>query len=223
MPGRSTRPTGCGSFSPEIRPSSSHRPLAAMRSWPPERNAWRGSSGVKPYQRASHAACAYLVFRPRSAVWFRTKPVTARKRKKTTAAKPMRACQRRRNRSSRSFGDTALSRGVIVAEALEKESEPRHAFHRPDRQGRAHDAVDVAVQAVVPYKLRVLELFQERRLADLLPSAFAVDEHADVVDAPVHDDEPGGDQLLFPRFLENPHALAAFAPIALPQLRGGMA
>src|SRR5713101_841461 len=147
------------------------------------------------------------------------KPVTERRRKKITAPKPMRACHRRRNSRKSSFGDTML----LAALAVEIEGESRHAFHRADRQGRTHDAVDVAVQPVALPELRLLELLQERGIADFLPAAFAIDEHAHVVDVPADHDEPRSNWLFLARLLENPHALAVVAPVALPQLRGGMA
>src|SRR6266853_110961 len=147
------------------------------------------------------------------------KPVTERRRKKVIAPKPMRACQRRRNSRKSSFGDTML----LAALAVEIEGEPRHAFHRAHRQGRPHDAVDVSVQPVALSELRVLELLQERGLADFLPPAFAINEHAPVIDTPLGDDETRGNQFLLAGLIQDPNAPVRVAPVALPQLRGRMA
>src|SRR5882672_4009457 len=215
MSGSSTSPTGRGNFSPDTRPSSAHRPFAAIRSCLPERNACRGGSAVTPYQPASQAACTLRLSSPSPVAWFSTTPVTARKRKKTTAATPMRACQWRRNRSRRTRGDM-----LAVTRTVEEQREPRHAFHRSDRQRRAYDAVDVAVQAVSLPEPGVPELLKEGRLANFLPAALAVNEHAHVIDAPVGDDEARRDQLLLPRVLQDPHALPPLAPVPLAQLPG---
>src|SRR5262252_3601196 len=110
----------------------------------------------------------------------------------------MRECQWRRNSSRRTRGDM-----LAVTRPVEEQRKPRHALHRADRQGRADDAVDIAVEAISILEPGVLELPEEGRLADLLSAALAVDEHAHVIDAPVGDDEAGGDQLLLAGLLED--------------------
>src|SRR4051812_29532494 len=138
--------------------------------------------------------------------------------KKTIAVKPMRACQRRRNRRRKSFGDIS-----VPALAVEVEREPRHALHRADRQRRADDAVDVAVETIALRELGVLELPHESGMTHFAAAALAVDEHAYVVDAPVGDDEAGRDRLLLADLLEDPDAAVRVGPVALAQLRGRMA
>src|SRR5439155_12094756 len=91
-----------------------------------------------------------------------------------------------------------------AARLVEKKREPGHALHRSDGERGAGNAVDFAVQAIAPRELRILELLQERGSADFLPPAFAIDEHAHVIDAPVDDDETRGDQLLLADLLQYP-------------------
>src|SRR5690349_10081964 len=123
----------------------------------------------------------------------------------------MRACQRRRNSNRSSLGDI----GLLAALAVEIEREPGHAFYRTDRQSRAHDAVYVAVEAVPLREFRLPELVQEGGLTDLLPAAFAINQHAHVVYASADHDEPCGDRLFLAGLLEDPHGLAPVVPIAL--------
>ena len=91
------------------------------------------------------------------------------------------------------------------------------------RQSGARNAVDAAIQTIALVEAGAGELLQERGIAALLlTAAFAVGEHAYMVDVALRDHEARGDELLFADLLEDPDAFCAVAPVALAQVGRGM-